>query len=83
MLALNVFTLQDKANYLFKQVYKQKSLKIRANDAFTSACLYIACRQEGVARTLKGQSESLFFCKIFCLVSLIILKQFLVLLIMW
>ncbi|KAG7277374.1 hypothetical protein CRUP_033329 [Coryphaenoides rupestris] len=40
-------------NNLFKQVYEQKSLKGRANDAIASACLYIACRQEGVPRTFK------------------------------
>lgn len=30
-----------------------KNLKGRANDAIASACLYIACRQEGVPRTFK------------------------------
>nr|XP_034356719.1 transcription initiation factor IIB-like [Arvicanthis niloticus] len=39
----------DRINNLFKQVYEQKSLKGRANDA----CLYIACRQKGVPRTFK------------------------------
>lgn len=43
----------DRTNNLFKQVYEQKSLKGRANDAIASACLYIACRQEGVPRTFK------------------------------
>lgn len=47
---------QDRTNNLFKQVYEQKSLKGRANDAIASACLYIACRQEGVPRTFKGQN---------------------------
>lgn len=51
--------LQDRTNNLFKQVYEQKSLKGRANDAIASACLYIACRQEGVPRTFKGQTELL------------------------
>ena len=45
---------QDRANELFKQVHEQKSLKGRSNDAIASACLYIACRQEGVPRTFKG-----------------------------
>ena len=45
---------QDRANMLFKQVHDQKSLKGRSNDAISSACLYIACRQEGVPRTFKG-----------------------------
>lgn len=43
----------DRANELFKQVHEQKSLKGRSNDAIASACLYIACRQEGVPRTFK------------------------------
>lgn len=58
LFAVNVFALQDRTNNLFKQVYEQKSLKGRANDAIASACLYIACRQEGVPRTFKGQNKS-------------------------
>lgn len=46
-------TIIDRANMLFKQVHDQKSLKGRSNDAISSACLYIACRQEGVPRTFK------------------------------
>lgn len=51
-----IFCPQDRANQLFKQVHEQKSLKGRSNDAIASACLYIACRQEGVPRTFKGKS---------------------------
>ena len=54
--------MKDRTNNLFKQVYEQKSLKGRANDAIASACLYIACRQEGVPRTFKGKFLALFFC---------------------
>nr|CAB3251283.1 transcription initiation factor IIB-like [Phallusia mammillata] len=43
----------DRANKLFKQVYESKSLRGRSNDAISAACLYIACRQEGVPRTFK------------------------------
>lgn len=43
----------DRANALFKVVHDGKSLKGRANDAIAAACLYIACRQEGVPRTFK------------------------------
>lgn len=50
-----LFYTQDRANELFKQVHEQKSLKGRSNDAIASACLYIACRQEGVPRTFKGK----------------------------
>ncbi len=35
------------------QVHDGKNLKGRSNDAIASACLYIACRQEGVPRTFK------------------------------
>lgn len=35
------------------QVHDGKNLKGRSNDAKASACLYIACRQEGVPRTFK------------------------------
>ncbi|XP_052790658.1 transcription initiation factor IIB-like isoform X2 [Mya arenaria] len=43
----------DRGNTLFKQVNDTKSLKGRSNDAICSACMYIACRQEGVPRTFK------------------------------
>uniref|UniRef100_A0A8C5KNI8 General transcription factor TFIIB n=1 Tax=Jaculus jaculus TaxID=51337 RepID=A0A8C5KNI8_JACJA len=43
----------QRTNNLFKQVCEQKSIKGRANDAIASACLYIACRQEGVTRIFK------------------------------
>jgi len=46
-------TITDRANQLFKQVHDTKTLKGRSNDAIASACLYIACRQEGVPRTFK------------------------------
>lgn len=46
-------TIVDRANNLFKQVHDGKNLKGRSNDAKASACLYIACRQEGVPRTFK------------------------------
>ncbi|XP_058803053.1 transcription initiation factor IIB [Phymastichus coffea] len=46
-------TINDRAAGLFKQVHDGKNLKGRANDAIASACLYIACRQEGVPRTFK------------------------------
>lgn len=46
-------TIVDRANNLFKRVHDGRSLKGRANDAIASACLYIACRQEGVPRTFK------------------------------
>jgi len=46
-------TITDRANSLFKMVHDGRNLKGRANEAIASACLYIACRQEGVPRTFK------------------------------
>merc|ERR1719219_689724 len=46
-------TIVDRANQLFKMVSDGKFLKGRSNDAIAAACLYIACRQEGVPRTFK------------------------------
>ncbi|XP_071955914.1 transcription initiation factor IIB-like [Antedon mediterranea] len=45
--------LVDRTQTLFKQVHDQGTLKGRSNDAIAAACLYIACRQEGVPRTFK------------------------------
>ena len=46
-------TITARANTLFKMVHDGRNLKGRANEAIASACLYIACRQEGVPRTFK------------------------------
>jgi len=45
--------ITDRANNLFKMVHDGRSLRGRANGAIAAACLYIACRQEGVPRTFK------------------------------
>ena len=44
---------RHRANNLFKMVHDGRNLRGRANDAVASACMYIACRQEGVPRTFK------------------------------
>ena len=46
-------SIVDRANLLFKQVHDGRNLKGRSSDAKSAACLYIACRQEGVPRTFK------------------------------
>jgi transcription initiation factor TFIIB len=46
-------TICDRTNRLFKMVHEGKNLRGRSNDAIAAACLYIACRQEGVPRTFK------------------------------
>jgi transcription initiation factor TFIIB len=45
--------IKQRSQELFKTVHEGRSLKGRANEAIASACLYIACRQEGVPRTFK------------------------------
>ena len=42
-----------RAKQLFKMVYEGKTLKGRSHDAISAACVYIACRQEGVPRSFK------------------------------
>ena len=44
---------QDRCKTLFKQVYQERQLRGRANDAVAAACLFIACRQEEVPRSFK------------------------------
>jgi transcription initiation factor TFIIB len=46
-------SLVDRAKVNFKEAYESRQLKGRSNDAIAAACLYIACRQEGVPRTFK------------------------------
>lgn len=50
--------LKDRANEIYKKVEDQKPLKGRNQDAILAACLYIACRQENKARTVKGTDSA-------------------------
>ncbi|UYV75473.1 GTF2B [Cordylochernes scorpioides] len=43
----------ERTNLLFKQVYERKTIGGKSLSALASACLYIACRQEGVPRSFK------------------------------
>lgn len=43
----------DRANTLFKKMTDTKALRGRSTEANCAACLYIACSQEGAARTFK------------------------------
>lgn len=47
-------TIQDQATKVFKDVLDSKALKGKNSEAQAAACLYIACRKEGVPRTFKG-----------------------------
>lgn len=46
-------SIQDSANSTLKQVVDTKQLKGKNSEAVSAACLYIACRKEGVPRTFK------------------------------
>jgi len=46
-------SVQDIANRVFRDVLDTKALKGKNNEAQAAACLYIACRKEGVPRTFK------------------------------
>jgi len=46
-------TIVDRASLLFKKINDGGRMRGRSNEAIAAACLYIACRQEGVPRTFK------------------------------
>jgi transcription initiation factor TFIIB len=46
-------SIQDRAAKRFKEVLESKALRGKSNEAQAAACLYIACREEGVPRTFK------------------------------
>lgn len=54
----SISVMQDRARELFRQMHEEKTLKGRANDAIAASCLYIACRQEGVPRSFKGEEQA-------------------------
>lgn len=47
-------SVQDQADLLYTKVLESKQLKGKNSEAVAAACLYIACRKEGVPRTFKG-----------------------------
>lgn len=53
--------IQDSAAKVFKDVLESKALRGRSSEAQAAACLYFACRKEGVPRTFKGRFLVLFF----------------------
>ncbi|XP_078161171.1 transcription initiation factor IIB-like [Carex rostrata] len=48
-----VNTVKDRANELYKRL-EEKGMKITKQDATLVACLYVACKQESIPRTMKG-----------------------------
>lgn len=46
-------SIQDRAAKRFKEVIESKALRGKSNEGQAAACLYIACREEGVPRTFK------------------------------
>lgn len=54
-------SIQDQAAKIYKDVLDSKALRGRNNEAQAAACLYIACRKEGVPRTFKGSFTPVYF----------------------
>ncbi|XP_047968279.1 transcription initiation factor IIB-2-like [Salvia hispanica] len=48
-----VTTIKDRASEIYKRLEDQKCTRGRNLEALVGACIYIACRQEGKARTVK------------------------------
>lgn len=53
--------IQDLSMKYFKDVLDSKALRGKNNEAQAAACLYIACRKEGVPRSFKGIKDNLLF----------------------
>lgn len=51
----------NRAFLLFKQCYENKCVRGRSQDAIVATCIYIACRQEGAQRTIKGKGKEFSF----------------------
>lgn len=49
-----VLLLKDRASEIYKRLEDQKCTRGRNLEALVAACIYIACRQEGKPRTVKG-----------------------------
>ncbi|KAF3636150.1 Transcription initiation factor IIB [Capsicum annuum] len=49
----SVILILDRASEIYKRLEDQKCTRGRNLDALVAACIYIACRQEGKARTVK------------------------------
>ena len=47
----------SRAFTLFKQCYENKCVRGRSQDGIVATCIYIACRQEGAQRTIKGKER--------------------------
>lgn len=47
-------SLKDRASEIYKRLEDQKCTRGRNLEALVAACIYIACRQEGKPRTVKG-----------------------------
>jgi len=50
-------TITDEASSLFRRVHEQRRLRNRPRLAIASACIYIACRLQGAARSFKELSS--------------------------
>jgi len=48
--------VQSVAQEIYKKIYDTREFKGRKTDTLVATCLYIACKVEGVPRSLKGMS---------------------------
>ncbi|KAI3471614.1 hypothetical protein Pfo_028264 [Paulownia fortunei] len=46
-------TIKDGACHIYKKLYDQKSTRGKKVETLAAACIFIACRQEGISRTIK------------------------------
>lgn len=64
--------MKDRASEIYKRLEDQKCTRGRNLEALVAGCIYIACRQEGKPRTVKGATCNLFhiwFTIILCVKS--------------
>ncbi|KAI3471697.1 hypothetical protein Pfo_028347 [Paulownia fortunei] len=47
------FDMKDGACHIYKKLYDQKSTRGKKVETLAAACIFIACRQEGISRTIK------------------------------
>jgi transcription initiation factor TFIIB len=47
----------DRAFLIYKTCYEKQYLRGRSQDEIIATCLYIACRNEGSARTIDGKKN--------------------------
>ena len=61
----------------FKNIYNKIGIKGKSRDSMISACLFLACRQEGVSRTFKGLYTYMytFYCDVISVCKLYVYRS--------